>query len=224
MDSKRFNLNKEECSNIAQNISTLFKIKGVSESKAAQDLNIPLMTLRRLTTGETTDPRISTLKVIADYFNVTIDKLIGTSEFNFYEIQNQSKPMLIPFFDWEQINSINTIALDKWKNWIPITVNGKESLNKQCFALESKPSMFPRYQPGTIFIFDPQLSPSDGDLVLIKFVKNNELSLRELFIDPPEWQLQPLNSGNPVLQFSKKEHEIVGIVILTLFYNRKVRI
>ena len=63
----------------------------------------------------------------------------------------------------------------------------------------------------------------DGDLVLINLRKNNELTLRELFVDPPEWQLHPVHQGSPILKFSKENHEVIGVVFMTLFYNRKMR-
>ena len=53
--------------------------------------------------------------------------------------------------------------------------------------------------------------------------ENNELTLRELFIDPPEWQLHPVNQGSSILNYAKEAHEIMAVVFLTLFYNRKMR-
>lgn len=109
--------------------------------------------------------------------------------------------------------------------WIPVTIGKDENISTHSFALESRPSMYPRFQQGTIFILDPELTPSDGDLVLVNLRENNELTLRELFIDPPEWQLHPVNQGSSILNYApKKDHEIVAVVFLTVFYNRKTRL
>ena len=83
--------------------------------------------------------------------------------------------------------------------------------------------MYPRFQPGTIFILDTELTPTDGDLVLVNLRENNELTLRELSIDPPDWQLHPVNQGASILNYSKETHELMAVVFLTLFYNRKMR-
>ena len=78
---------------LANNISTLLRMHGITENELAKALNIPYNTVRRLTTGSTTDPRISTLNIIANYFNVGLDELIETN--------NQTSPGLnwLPVFD-----------------------------------------------------------------------------------------------------------------------------
>lgn len=217
-------LNEEQRFSIAENLTQLIKLKKTTESKIAQDLNIPVMTIRRLLSGETTDPRVFTLKTIADYFNISIDSLIGVGTVKPSELIAKSKPIFIPVLDWELAKNIHQVDLEDWKTWIPVTVAMNEKISPNAFALESRPSMYPRFQQGTLFIFDPALKPLDGDLVLVNLRENNELTLRELFIDPPVWQLNPLNSGSSTLNYCKEEHDIIAVVFLTLFYNRKMHL
>jgi hypothetical protein len=47
------------------------------------------------------------------------------------------------------------------------------------------------------------------------------LSLRELIIDPPKWQLLPIVSGSESLFFDEKKHSILGVVVLTILHQRK---
>lgn len=224
MEIEHQHLGQEQRSKISENLRYLMKLKNTTENKIAQELNIPAMTVRRLLSGETTDPRISTLKILADYFQVPIDALIGTNTFSQQELINQSTRLFIPLFDWEQAKNIAALDLKRWSAWVPVTIGKSEKISKEAFALESRPSMYPPFQIGTIFILDPVLKPSDGDLVLIKLIKDNILTLKELRIDPPEWQLYSINHGSSILRFSKKNHEIVAVVFLTLFYNRKIQI
>lgn len=67
---------------IAKNLSELLKKHCLKTNQLAHHLGLPTMTIRRLLSGETGDPRISTLKCIADYFDVAVDVLIAdrTSE------------------------------------------------------------------------------------------------------------------------------------------------
>lgn len=60
---------------LSHNLSLLMKGSNVSESDLARALNLPYNTIHRLISGYTTDPRISTLKSIAIYFNVSLDDL-----------------------------------------------------------------------------------------------------------------------------------------------------
>ncbi|MDP3559382.1 MAG: LexA family transcriptional regulator [Legionellaceae bacterium] len=223
MATEQLKLDEVQRCTIAENLRYLMQHKKTTETKVAQDLNIPVMTVRRLLSGETTDPRVFTLKTIADYFNVSVDTLIDAGAAASSKFIGQSTPLFIPVFDWEAARNRNNIDLKKWQNWIPVTIGKDEKISGRSFALESRPSMYPRFQQGSIFIFDPDLTPSDGDFVLVNLRENNELTLRELFIDPPEWQLHPVIQGAPILSFSKEEHEIIAVVFLTLFYNRKTR-
>jgi SOS-response transcriptional repressor LexA len=216
-------LDQSQRSNIAENLTRLMTLRKTTENRIARDINIPVMTVRRLLSGETADPRISTLKTLADYFNVSIDNLIVRNDEINYGVMGQSKPLFIPVLDWESAQRANKIDFSQWHEWVPVTVGKNENISARAFALESRPSMYPRFQQRTMFIIDPELSAMDGDLVLINLRENNELTLRELFIDPPEWQLHPINQGGSSLHFSRETHEIVGVVFLTLFYNRKMR-
>jgi len=223
METAQLNLNQDERLNISKNLNYLMRLKNLNESKISQELNIPVMTIRRLLSGETTDPRVFTLKTLADYLNVTIDALISTDGPASNKFMRHAKPIFIPILSWESGKSFNQVNLKEWQDWIPVTMSNDEVIGNNAFALESRPSMYPRYPQGTIFILDPNLNPTDGDLVLVNIIEDNELTLRELFIDPPEWQLHPLNPGAPILQFSKERHQIMAVVSLTLFHNRRKR-
>lgn len=223
METEQLNLDQEQCVNISKNLNYLMKIRNLAENKVAQDLNIPVMTVRRLLSGETTDPRVFTLKTLADYLNVTIDTLISNDNIAPNKFFTGAKPIFLPIFDWESVKNFSQINLAEWQHWVPITVGKEEMISGNGFAVESRPSMYPRYSLGTIFILDPNLIPTDGDLVLVNIIEDNELTLRELFIDPPEWKLNPLNPGSPILPFSKERHQIMAVVSLTIFHNRRKR-
>ena len=183
------------------------------------------MTIRRLVSGETTDPRISTLKLIADYFNVTIDSLIGDNIPNANALISKNTPKFIPILDWtaaSQMRSIKDLDFASWKKWQPVTLPSHLIISNYAFALESRPSMRPRFPIGTIFIIEPAITSSDGDMVLIRVKNSSELTLRELIIDPPEWQLHPLVPGSNILYYESHKYDLAGVVLLTLLYNQRV--
>lgn len=227
MGFKKINNHSNEDENVqhlAKNLNTLLAFHKLNISQLGQILNLPIMTIRRLLSGETTDPRISTLQLIANHFDVSLDSLIG--ENNLSCLKHKNKPNLIPKIDWTTLEKISTtkeLDLSQWSEWQAVSLKEKEVISDHAFAIESRPSMYPRFPHGTIFIFDPNLKPKDGDIVLIK-LKNNELTLRKLVIDPPEWQLHSIISGSQTLHYSKKDHRIMGINLLTMLYNRKTTI
>lgn len=211
---------------LAKKLAALLKLKNVSASQIAHTLGLPLMTIRRLVSGETTDPRISTIKMLANYFKVPIDQLMDGKVEDILEIKQSSiiKPHFVPIFNWSTIEtspSVKAIDISRWTSWQPLSVSDNEPIGKYTFALESRPSMYPRFPNGTIFIFDPELIPRDGDLVLVKIRDTNELTLRELKIDPPEWQLQGIVPGTKTLPYILRDLEIIAVNLLTLLFNRR---
>ena len=60
-------------------LKELRKKKGISQLRLATDLNTTQNTISRYETGER-DPGIDELVKIADYFNVSVDYLIGRTE------------------------------------------------------------------------------------------------------------------------------------------------
>lgn len=59
-----------------ENLSLLMNEYNITDSELARALKLPYNTIHRLVSGQTTDPRISTLKSIATYFNVSLDSLL----------------------------------------------------------------------------------------------------------------------------------------------------
>lgn len=209
---------------LSENLRTLLKNNNLNISQVAQALGLPMMTIRRLLSGETTDPRISTLKLVADHFNISVDSLIENNSHSIIHSLQKTKPHFVPILEWETVKNtkcISDLDLSAWRDWQPLTINEQTLVSKNAFALESRPSMYPRFPHSSIFIIDPDVTPEDGDIVLVKFSNNNELTLRELSIDPPQWQLHSIVSGSTTLQYCEHNHQIIGVNILTMLYNRR---
>lgn len=215
---------KNKSSRIAQNLRSLLAEHRVSENEVAQALNIPAMTIRRLVSGETTDPRISTLKLIADHFDVPVDLLIDNNSPASFPQTGRATPRFVPVLDWQttaEMPSVSALNLRQWQTWHPVVLNSHATLSEHAFALESRPSMHPRFPAGTLFIIDPNASPTDGDIVLVRMKNGGSPSLRELVIDIPRWQFLPLIPGSEALLYDTEIHEIMGISILTLLHTKR---
>ncbi len=218
---------KAQAKSLAKNLALLLKVRGLSVSDIAQGLNIPDMTVRRLVSGETSDPRISTLKLLTDYLGISIDAILDTE---FHEnsslaltTANKVGPQIVPVLDWTtlaEVQSLKKLDLSSWPDWQPIALGKEYKLSSEAFALKSRPSMQPRFRNNTLLIIDPKEIAVDGDLVLVKLKKDSGLSLRELMIDSPKWQLQPIVPGSEIMYFEESEHEIIGVVVLTMLFAR----
>lgn len=202
---------------LAENLQFLLEQHEINGSDLAKSLNIPYNTIHRILKGTTSDPRISTLQQIADYFKVSIDFLLDSNASN--------EGYSVPLLSWEALTQDHFIEQIDRKNWHRnIKIPQMDTINdlSRVFALEGTRSMQPRFPLGTTFIIGLQEEPLDGDLVLIKFKENNTVTLRDLIMDSPYWQLNAIIPGSPPLIFKHQSHTIMGVVLLTLIQTRPV--
>ena len=212
--------------NLSKNLAVLMERNQITESELARALDLPYNTVKRLVSGFTTDPRVSTLSLITQYFNVSLDSLLGGDAelITFSKKNNDDAPRSVPIISWEDIsnrNFLEILDLKNWECWQPIALSPTDNLSDKSYALESRPSMQSRFPIGTVFIIDPKEKPIDGDLVLIRFKNNDSVSLRDLIIDSPHWQLLSIAHNTPSINYDVKEHEIIGVVVLTILKARK---
>ncbi|MNW27533.1 helix-turn-helix protein [compost metagenome] len=64
---------------IAKQIEKLMKRSKVTRLKLSNDTGIPYTTLTQIINGRTKNPQVKALEIIADYFNVSLDYLLGQS-------------------------------------------------------------------------------------------------------------------------------------------------
>jgi len=199
---------------LSKNLENLLFAHQISSTNLAKCLNVPYNTIHRILMGTTADPRVSTIRAIADYFNVTLDYLLSD------EHRPKQVGIPVPLYEWAQMRDPsfkNTGHIQKFIN--VSSLNSKDD-HRNFFAIESTKSMQPRFPFGTKFIIDCEVEFMDGDLILIRFKKDNCVTLRELVIDSPHWQLNPVIPGSPTIFFKHEEHSIIGVVVLTLIQTR----
>jgi len=208
---------------LANNLTTLLLKHNLSINKFATLLNLPMMTIRRLLSGETTDPRISTLKIIAEYFKIPVDTLINAHDTQDIIVNIQQHTYSLPILTWEQLSHWHEdqINFKQQHTTKYCTVHYPTALNQHAFAIESQPSMYIKYPKGTLLILDQTTTPADGDLVLIKLRDQNAFTLRELSIDPPNWHCLPITPHASCFNFSTEQHQIIAVNLLTMLYNHR---
>lgn len=203
-----------EISNVLGN---LLKLNAISEAELARKIRLPRATINRLVSGRTPDPRASTLNAIAEYFNISVDQLLGKKPL----IQNMNGSLItdstrsIPLLKWEEAMDWETHLISTQsptnQSWVSIdqsAESGKFSLKVQGEA------MWPQFQENSILIIDPEKEPNNRDFVICHIEDNNELIFRQLLVDGKTRFLKPINNlFSSVLL--KERDKIIGVVIQT---------
>jgi SOS-response transcriptional repressor LexA len=197
---------------LGDNLKQLMHLHHLNEAKLARNTSIPQPTLHKILTGNTVAPKISTLRLLADYFNVTLEELY-TSGYSF-QIQ-KTKSQSIPIISWhdctKSLEYLDTLSLSNCEEWIVI-----EPLTKYTYGLISKSSMEPQFPKNTILIISPETAAEDGDFVVVHYLDSEEATLRELVLDGPNKLLIPLsqNIGTDKLDDQIK---ILGVLMQSRF-------
>lgn len=204
---------------LVQNVKALMQTRNLNEAELARQSNIPQPTLHRLMAGNTFDPRISTLRQLANYFHVTLDELYSYGSKKTLASYPLDKVRFIPIIQWYDCkpNILKSINLSGYNgdNYIAV-----QTAPPEAFALISKPSMEPQFPRNTLLLISPKLTPTDGDFVIVYFEGTEEATLRGLSLDGPYKRLISLGHSKSDEKFDAKV-TIIGTLVESRFIFHK---
>lgn len=168
---------------LSKNLEFLLKKNELSSSQLSSGSGIDKPIISRILSGKTTNPQVETLKPIADFFNITIDQLIGSdiSTDKKHGVVVPISRMLVPVIDWKHV----PYWLDIKNNYNSSkTIDAKISSSKDSFALVISTEQFePRFAINSIIIVDPTLTPKNRDYVLTKSKDTDDICIEQLIIE-----------------------------------------
>ncbi|NNM59868.1 MAG: helix-turn-helix domain-containing protein [Legionellales bacterium] len=195
---------------LIETIERIMKEKNFTPTQLAKYCNLQQPTIHRLLSGQTNDPRLSTLLQIAEHLDITLDELIGKRVF----VSNKLAVRNVPVLSWKEAITANDIMVklnhNEWVNWVTTDI----ALSEKAYALYSKSCMEPRFPKNSLLFVEPDLDVRDGDFVIVAFKNADEVAVREFATDGPKKAFKPL-MGNPddAILFNPKEHEIEGVIV-----------
>jgi SOS-response transcriptional repressor LexA len=203
-------------------LKTLLFQKNMKPIDLARELDLPQPTIHRLVTGKSTRPYKSSLEPIADYFNISVDQLIGEEPLladwqpevtKAQELQTFIiKP--VPLIPWAGLSQLNQSSQQAKKK---LVITG--SISDACFAvMMNDHSMEPLFTKGSFLIFDPNKKTLDRSYVLVKLAHKDQFIVRQLLVDVDERYLKPLNPDSGIYKMRCLETD--DTIIAVLFESR----
>ena len=190
----------------------------VSITQLHKNTGVPITSIQRMRSDPTANPTIASLKPIADFFNISINQLIGEdplteNEFAGVYIENKIEWASIPLITWKQVVSWPN-NYDKAKKYTLIATD--IGVGKNAYALKVLDEMEDGFRKGSMIIVDPNIEPNDMDYVIAHKVGSAEASLKNFRVYDGEIYLKPLNKHFNSTVFNQ-DYKVLGTVVQIKF-------
>lgn len=197
-------------SEVTKNIKLAMKRAELSEIGLVRATKLPQTTINQILRGLTKDPRMSTLMLIAEKLDVTVDQLIGLTPLL------KAKQQFAPVLEWNEV--LNYLMDENYpcvhKKWLAIDTDSAKS-NMRYIALQTTPSMEPRFRRGSHIIIEPTATFRDYQVALVS-LNNNEPVLRRIIKDGTDLFLKKIHQEQGELSIKMDgSDKILGFVIET---------
>ncbi len=197
--------------NITDILDLLITNSGLSTKSIAKKIGIAASTLNKIHNGATTNPTIENLLKIADYFNISLDQLVGKVPLNTI-FENDLACIPIINLNDISIDKISSLTLQNYSHWHRIEISNSIK-NHSLFAMKvTGDAMIPVFDENTVAVIDPNQKVNNKTLVLAYISHLNEFMIRKLSIDGAHKLLKPTNSDFPIIHMTD-EDKILGVVI-----------
>lgn len=174
----------------------------------ARKLGIPTNKITRILNGDVTDPKASTLLQIANYFDITIEQLLGIEPIvrqGEYKKLDKTRP--VPVFEISKPNQQR--APKEWYLWVENEIDG------EYYALVMDTDLYePIFPQNSFLIVNPDITPSDRSYIVVKSRKNpSYCSIKKCVLDNNQTYLYPINPKLPVEIYDESLYTIAGVIL-----------
>ena len=172
----------------------------------ARKLGIPTNKITRILNEDVTDPKASTLLQIANYFDITIEQLLGLAPIvREGTSQGLTATQALPIFELSQPEKMTK----EWYRWVPNDIAG------DYFTLALDTDLYePTFQQNSLLIINRDVAPDDRSYILIKKNDNAHHYLIKKYVQEGDQNyLYPINPKLPVEVFDKKLYTVVGVIL-----------
>ena len=189
-------------------------MEGMSESALARAVKLPKATVHRVVSGITPDPRARTLLPIAQYFNISIEQLMGITA-----LPNNTR---LKSAGHQQAIEMPFISFNKLKEWsngsytpeqsYNITSLSNKTLDAHYFITKvNSDEMAPLFSTGTFLLIRKQRTATKDSIVLVYNSTNNKFLIRKYIELNGEKYLLSSNPSYDILKLDNKM-ELIGVV------------
>ncbi|MCL5272445.1 MAG: helix-turn-helix domain-containing protein [Gammaproteobacteria bacterium] len=180
--------------------------KKLTPAALARSLGIPTNKITRILNGDVTDPKASTLVQIANYFDISIEQLLGLESIvrqGAYEQQDIARPL--PIYEFSR----PTRMTNEWYRWSSNEIDG------EYYALAIDTDLYePTFPQNSLLIVNPDIMPDDRSYIVVKRNDSPEhCSVKKYVVEGNQSYLYPINPKLPVELFDRNLYTVAGVIL-----------
>ncbi len=192
--------------------------KQIRVAELARKTGVSQPTLQRMVIGNIENPHLTSLKPIADYFNVTLNQLKGIDPIAWLY------PATPEEAGWTKVPLLSAAEAVKYKKHLTskshakshemVLTDAKVSKNTYAFKLQDA-SMEPLFPKDTLLIIDSDREPKDRSYIMVALRNYPHAIFRQLIIDGPHQYVKPLSPDFDQYKMGilSKNDKIVGVLL-----------
>lgn len=204
---------------ISVNLRRLMEREKINASELGRHIKLAQPIIHRLLTGKNINPKLATIRPIADYFDITISQLIGE---DFLAVDHQDSGLStwkqVPVLAWKDIvSSLN--GDDSVTTAHQVSTDALVSEAAYAVVIENT-GLEPHFPKGAKVVVEPNRSASDSDFVVVMVAEGGDPHIRQVVSDGADCYIKSLNpalSKMNMIQL-KDAHRLLGVVVQAKLY------
>lgn len=199
---------------LRENLNKLMDECKINMSQLHRHTGVPIGTIQRMRNDPEPNPTISSLKPIADFFNVTVNQLIGDEALPVNRligayVEKENSWENVPIISWQQAITWPNAKLEN-----PIFVKTDAEIPTSSFALKVEEENWDGFLKNTILIVAFNLKPEHRDYIITHKQGENSVSLKQLIIYEGISYLKPPNREFKTSVLDST-YDVIGVVVQT---------
>lgn len=195
--------------NLSDNLNTLMAKARINSNELARLTGLPATTIKRIRNNEQSNPTVSTLLPIAEYFSTTISELlaceegfIGNISPKFYGLKS------IPLLSWRECVHFFSLDYSKINQRVPT----EKDVSDKSFSLKVEESDLATFPENALILVDPEMTPESSDFVIVAKSEHGIACIKKYIIETDQIYLKSLVKGIDIVPLTA-EYKILGVVV-----------
>lgn len=204
---------------ISVNLKRLMEREKINASELGRSIKLAQPIIHRLLTGKNVNPKLATIRPIADYFDVTISQLIGEDLLVLDDqVGEGSTWKQVPVLSWGDVVSVvggeQTVVVSE-----QVSTDACVSESAYAVVIENT-GLEPHFPKGAKVVVEPMRQATDSDFLVVITNEGGDPHIRQVVSDGADSYLKSLNPALSKMNMVRLEnaHKILGVVVQVKLY------